>query len=137
MTSQEIYIERYGWNIRIFYDVCRRDADYICGSLVQMGCTGKAVKDAREHFLRGGENTGLTYSNMMAREHRGNRQGNILQGVGQHYCPRTISCRHAYMRDGRNRHDNGRALLYDGMALPIDNQLIYYHYEESYYHSRD
>lgn len=68
MTSQEIYIERYSWNIHIFYDVCRRDADYICGSLVQMGCTGKAVKDAREHFLRGGENTGLTYSNMMARE---------------------------------------------------------------------
>lgn len=68
MTSQEIYIERYGWNIHIFYDVCRRDADYICGSLVQMGCTGKAVKDAREHFFRGGENTGLTYSNMIARE---------------------------------------------------------------------
>ena len=46
-------------------------------------------------------------------------------------------CRYAYMRDGRNRHDNGRALLYDGMALPIDNQLIYYHYEESNNHSRD
>ena len=51
-----------------FYGLESSDTDEVCNSLVQIGCTEKAVESAREHCLRGIPNTGLTYSNLAGRK---------------------------------------------------------------------
>lgn len=50
------------------YGLESSDTDEVCNSLVQIGCTEKAVESAREHCLRGMPNTGLTYSNLAGRK---------------------------------------------------------------------
>lgn len=52
----------------MFYGLKEEDTDEVCNSLVQIGCTEKAVESAREHCLRGMPNTGLTYSNLAGRK---------------------------------------------------------------------
>ena len=52
----------------MFYGLKAADTDEVCNSLVQIGCTEKAVESAREHCLRGIPNTGLTYSNLAGRK---------------------------------------------------------------------
>lgn len=68
MISQEIYLEKYDWRILVFYGLKAADTEEVCNSLVQIGCTEKAVESAREHCLRGMPNTGLTYSNLAGRK---------------------------------------------------------------------
>ena len=68
MISQEIYLEKYDWKVLVFYGLESSDTDEVCNSLVQIGCTEKAVESAREHCLRGIPNTGLTYSNLAGRK---------------------------------------------------------------------
>ena len=53
MISQEIYLEKYDWKVLVFYGLESSDTDEVCNSLVQIGCTEKAVESAREHCLRG------------------------------------------------------------------------------------
>lgn len=48
MISQEIYLEKYDWKVLVFYGLESSDTDEVCNSLVQIGCTEKAVESARE-----------------------------------------------------------------------------------------
>lgn len=68
MIKQKIYLEKYDWDVLVFYGMQKADVDEVCDSLVQIGCTGSAVDSAREHFLRDETNTGLTYSNLSERK---------------------------------------------------------------------
>lgn len=44
MISQEIYLEKYDWKVLVFYGLESSDTDEVCNSLVQIGCTEKAVE---------------------------------------------------------------------------------------------
>lgn len=68
MISQEIYLEKYDWTVLVYYGTVQEDADEVCDTLVNIGCTENAVNGAREHFLHGSENAGLTYSNVADRK---------------------------------------------------------------------
>jgi hypothetical protein len=46
MISQEIYLEKYDWKVLVFYGLESSDTDEVCNSLVQIGCTEKAVENA-------------------------------------------------------------------------------------------
>lgn len=69
MISQEIYLEKYGWVVYVYYGLKEEaDADEVCSSLVQIGCTEKVVESTREQYLKVVPNTGLTYSNLSWRK---------------------------------------------------------------------
>lgn len=68
MISQEIYLEKYDWTIFVYYGANQQNADEVCNTLKKIGCSEKAIGEAMEHFLRGSENAGLTYSNTAERK---------------------------------------------------------------------
>lgn len=68
MMSQEIYLEKYDWTVLVYYGTDPEKADEICAILEKIGCSDKAVGEAREHFLQSSENAGLTYSNTADRK---------------------------------------------------------------------
>ena len=68
MISQEIYLEKYDWTVLVYYGADLGKADEVCNTLEKIGCSEKAVGEAREHFLHGSENAGLTYSNTAERK---------------------------------------------------------------------
>ena len=47
MIKQKIYLEKYDWDVLVFYGMQKADVDEVCDSLVQIGCTGSAVDSAR------------------------------------------------------------------------------------------
>lgn len=68
MRRQEIRLDKYQWNVVIFFDYTSADSEYLCQRLTDIGCAGDALINAYEHFLKGGEECGLTYSNISERK---------------------------------------------------------------------
>lgn len=67
MMEREIRLERYRWSVRCFIGYTEADASFLCHCLTSIGCRGEAVSDAYRHFLHGGSDSGLTYTNVSKR----------------------------------------------------------------------
>ena len=67
MTRREIRLERYDWRVIFYIGYTGADGVYLCQCLTEMGCRGSTLRNAYDHFLRGGECSGLTFSNVNER----------------------------------------------------------------------
>ena len=67
MTERDIRLENYGWTVRCFLGYRREDSVCLCQALSEIGCKDDALRSAYAHFLAGGEDSGLTYSNVRER----------------------------------------------------------------------
>lgn len=64
MIEQEIYLERFDWTIRLFYNVKDKDCSIIRKSLLKLGCKGEPLDDACNLIMENKPNKGITYSNI-------------------------------------------------------------------------
>lgn len=64
MIEQEIYLERFDWTIRVYYNVKDKDCSIIRKSLLKLGCKGEPLDDACNLIMENKPNKGITYSNI-------------------------------------------------------------------------
>lgn len=62
MLYQEFYIEKYDWQVYVFYDVMPEDVDSIMPCLYDLGCSAGVAKTAYNNITSDVFNTGLTFS---------------------------------------------------------------------------
>ena len=67
MIVQDIHIDGYSWDARIFYAVSRYDVDQIMSSLHSIGCRAKYAADAYISLQRNALGSGFTFSNYRMR----------------------------------------------------------------------
>lgn len=63
MIMQDIYLPEYDWHVRIYYAVTTYWADRIASDMRSIGCRGSQLDRAYSSLVKGGLNTGVTYSN--------------------------------------------------------------------------
>lgn len=63
MTKQIFHIDRFGWDVVVFYDVMPRDADVVLRELQIIADNKESVLRANKLIQKGDYNTGFTYSN--------------------------------------------------------------------------
>lgn len=63
MTRQRIHVQRYGWDVEVYYDSDRHDAAEILGELKSVGVDAYTYRLAERNLMGGLPDTGLTYSN--------------------------------------------------------------------------
>lgn len=68
MFIQDIYIRRANWHVRVYHAVDDLYADEIIDNLIEIGCRGDDLKDAKISLWERLPNQGLTYSNFDRRE---------------------------------------------------------------------
>ena len=86
MIKREIALKQYGWIIVCFIGYSTENAVYLCQELSKIGCTGKAVSEAYNHFIKDAHDCGLTYSNVIERKSlvaigNANDQANIVNTI--------------------------------------------------------
>lgn len=59
-----IELPKYSWTVRYYQNSAPSDSAEIYDALKQIGCTGKALDDAKRHLVSNKKNKGLTYSNI-------------------------------------------------------------------------
>lgn len=62
-VRQHLLMDRYGWNITIYYTVDKNQRKEVVEKLKEMGCTGATLESATKNIEKAGEDTGFTYSN--------------------------------------------------------------------------
>lgn len=67
MIIQNIYLDKWGWKVTVFYAVDTYYLDGILDKLEDIGCSGRRLDEIEETLATGRFNTGLTYSNMKSR----------------------------------------------------------------------
>lgn len=67
MIVQDIHIEGYSWDVRIFYAVSRYDVGQIMQALHSIGCRATHAADAYRSLQRNALDSGLTFSNYRLR----------------------------------------------------------------------
>lgn len=67
MIRRDLTLKRCDWRVCCYIGYESDDAVYLCQELTAMGCRGEKVREAFEHFMRGGHDSGLTYSNKKTR----------------------------------------------------------------------
>lgn len=67
MTERRIRLDGYDWEVRLFVGYGSEDAVCLCQELAAIGCKDDALRSAYEHLSRGGDGSGLTYSNVRER----------------------------------------------------------------------
>lgn len=68
MIVQKAYIEKYGWEVTVFYDSGREDAGRIISSLMDAHADVETISTAEDNLYSGEMDTGLTYSNFGIRQ---------------------------------------------------------------------
>lgn len=64
MIRQDVYLEKYDWNVMVCHVSCKEDADEAMDLLSSVGCKGKPLLDAYDHISVDEMNKGLTYTNV-------------------------------------------------------------------------
>lgn len=64
MITQDFYLPKYDWHVRVYYAVTTYWRDRILKDLYHIGCRGVELARARENLTDGLMNTGITYSNL-------------------------------------------------------------------------
>lgn len=68
MIRQRFTLERYGWDVFVYYAVDSYYVDEIIDKMYSIGCEGKKLHTAYENMSFGRMNTGITYSNFRNRQ---------------------------------------------------------------------
>lgn len=68
MIRQKFIIEKYGWNVFVYYAVDSYYIDEIIDNMHSIGCDGNMLRTAYDNINSGNLNTGVTYSNFGTRE---------------------------------------------------------------------
>lgn len=68
MIVQDIILPEYRWRVRVYYAVTAYWTDDIMRDLADIGCHGSELRRAGVSLMRGGLDTGLTYSNRRTHE---------------------------------------------------------------------
>lgn len=63
MITQDFYLPKYDWHVRVYYAVTTYWRDRILSDLRRIGCRGTEWLRAKRSLTDGALNTGLTYSN--------------------------------------------------------------------------
>lgn len=63
MITQDFYLPKYDWHVRVYYAVTTYWRDRILRDLRRIGCRGTEWLRAKRSLTDGALNTGLTYSN--------------------------------------------------------------------------
>ena len=63
MIRQIIHLDRWRWDIIVYYGAGVDDADEIMESLARCGCSGETLGLAGDNLFSGDLDTGLTYTN--------------------------------------------------------------------------
>ena len=67
MRRQRIYVEGYGWELTVMYDVRPDDVREVRQELQGMGCDGVPLEEACRHLSESVMDRGVTYTNMSLR----------------------------------------------------------------------
>lgn len=68
MIRQRFTLEKYDWEVMIYYAVDDYYTEEIMGSLYEIGCRGDNLQTAYNNLSSGQLDTGLTYSNYQSRQ---------------------------------------------------------------------
>ena len=68
MITQDFYLPKYGWHVRVYYAVTTYWRDRIICDLYHAGCRGEELERAKDNLTDGLINTGITYSNFLKGE---------------------------------------------------------------------
>lgn len=68
MIIQGFTLPRYHWEVTVYYAVDTYYADEILDDLINIGCRGKDLAEAKENLWSGNIDSGLTFSNYDARQ---------------------------------------------------------------------
>lgn len=87
MIRRDLTLKRCDWRVCCYIGYESEDAVFLCQELTAMGCRDDKIREAFEHFMRGGEGCGLTYSNRDERKSfvaigRTNSHGDMVNTVG-------------------------------------------------------
>lgn len=63
MLKDKIIIDKYGWEIYVYYNITCYHIEEILDKLKCLDCGKEILKDAEEHMRSAKLNTGLTYTN--------------------------------------------------------------------------
>lgn len=64
MIKQEIYLEKYDWNVIVCHVANQEDVDEAMDLLSSIDCKGQPLLDAYDHISTDSSNKGLTYTNV-------------------------------------------------------------------------
>lgn len=64
MIKQEIYLEKYDWNVIVCHIANQEDVDEAMDLLSSIDCKGQPLLDAYDHISTDSSNKGLTYTNV-------------------------------------------------------------------------
>lgn len=67
MIRQKFYLNKYSWEVFVYYAVSSHDAPEVYDTLIEIGCDGFDLDDAWYNLTSGESNIGLTYSNYRSR----------------------------------------------------------------------
>lgn len=68
MIADSYYLDKYGWNVDVLFDVTCDDMDEAVGWLSDIGAGEGFVRFVKDKFDECLPNIGLTYSNLLSRE---------------------------------------------------------------------
>lgn len=68
MRRQRIWVEGYGWEVMMMYDVHPDDVQDVRRELRGMGCDGAPLEEACGHLSERVMNRGVTYTNLAMRK---------------------------------------------------------------------
>lgn len=68
MIAETIYIDKYGWTLKLFVAVTKYDVERIVDNVERTGANDVLVQRVRDNLMRGNVDTGFTYSNRRTRE---------------------------------------------------------------------
>lgn len=68
MILQDIYINKYNWNVRLLFNLSFKNLNIIEQELKNIQCPNDLIKDAVLNFKKDECNKGLTYSNYSSRQ---------------------------------------------------------------------
>lgn len=63
MMIQDFRLEKYGWDVRVYYAVDKYYAEEIIDELVEIGCVGEELKSAKRNLWSGELDNGIAKSN--------------------------------------------------------------------------
>lgn len=67
MILQEIFLEKYGWSVLIFYTLDKMYLNVVIDELHSMGCSEDEIEDIKDLFTSDDLNVGFTISNFKER----------------------------------------------------------------------
>lgn len=67
MIRQDIYLEKYDWNVMVCHVSNKEEAEEAIDLLISIGCKGNPLMEAYDHISSDKTNRGLTYTNVIER----------------------------------------------------------------------